>query len=121
MNDGKLTRLTHAEWLAEGARRFGPDPIKWRFVCPSCNHVAAAEDWKAAGASAGAVGFSCLGRFTGDPKKAHDNTFMRSGGPCNYTGGGLFRMNPVTITFEDGSTQTAFDFAPTETIGQSEG
>lgn len=99
-------RLTHAEWIAEAERRFGPDAMKWRFVCPSCGHVASVKDWKDAGATEGMVAFSCVGRLL--PKAAEFG--QRGKGPCNYAGGGLFRLNPVTVT-KDGKDHDVFEFA----------
>ncbi|MBA9071867.1 hypothetical protein FHR71_005660, partial [Methylobacterium sp. RAS18] len=32
-------------------------------------------------------------------------------GPCNYAGGGLFKLNPVIVTGPDGSEHAMFDFA----------
>jgi hypothetical protein len=37
--------------------------------------------------------------------------FSQDGGPCNYAGGGLFRLNPVTVVDPDGIENHAFDFA----------
>lgn len=78
--------ISHAEWLAEAERLFGPNPLKWRFVCPSCGHVASVEDWKSAGASEGEVAFSCVGRHSTEEHKAAKAVFGRQGGPCNYAG-----------------------------------
>lgn len=98
-------------WQAEAARLFGPDPMLWRFVCPSCGHEASVADWKNAGAPSSAAAFSCVGRWTG----AGDATeFKRAGGPCNYAGGGLIRLNPVQI---EGHEIGAFAFA---TSGQAD-
>ena len=99
--------MTHAEWVAEATRRFGADPLKWRFVCPSCGHVAAVQDWKDAGAPSECAAFSCVGRWMKTTKEA----FRKDGGPCNYAGGGLFKLNPVKVTMPDGSENVAFDFA----------
>ena len=41
-----MQTMTHAEWLAEATRRFGDDPMAWKFVCPSCGHIASVQDWK---------------------------------------------------------------------------
>lgn len=90
-------KMTVDEWRAEANRLFGSNRMKWRFVCPSCGHAAAAQDWKDAGAAEGHVGYSCIGRFTGDPDKAALSAFKSAGGPCNYAGGGLFNINPVEI------------------------
>lgn len=103
-----------AEWEAEGLRLFGPDRMKWKFKCPSCGYVAAVEDWKNAGGSSGMVAFSCIGRLTGSKKEFGDKT----GGPCNYAGGGLFRLNPVKIHY-NGNTEEVFAFA-TDAAGKGE-
>lgn len=100
--------LTHAEWLAEAARRFGPDPMQWRFVCPCCKHVASVADWKAAGASEGEVAVSCVGRHGPSPRDA----FKKGDGPCNYAGYGLFRLNPVRVDMGNGKEpRQVFAFA----------
>jgi hypothetical protein len=98
--------MTHEEWLAEGRRRFGDDIMRWRFVCPSCGHVASVQDWKNAGATEGEVAFSCVGRRTGGSAAFGE----RGKGPCNYAGGGLFRINPVSIV-KDGQEHDRFAFA----------
>lgn len=103
-------KLTHAEWLAEATAKFGKDSSKWRFVCPSCGHVASIQDWKDAGASQGEIAFSCIGRRVGDRKAAVQNAFKKAGGPCNYAGGGLFAINPVEVVF-GGDSVTVFEFA----------
>lgn len=103
-------RLTHAEWVAEATAKFGEDATKWLFVCPSCGHVASVQDWKDAGASEGEIAFSCIGRHASDQKSAAENAFRKSGGPCNYAGGGLFAINPVEVAFKDGII-TVFEFA----------
>jgi len=109
-----METMTHAEWLAEAERRFGDDPMFWRFVCPSCGHVASVRDWKDVGASEGAIAFSCLGRYTGDRKSAEDKAFQHNGGPCNYAGGGLFRLNPVMVDLGNGEFRQTFAFAEME-------
>jgi hypothetical protein len=102
--------IAHADWKAEAARRFGADPLRWRFVCPSCGHVAEVAEWRAVAAPAGAVAFACLGRFIGDPQAAAEAAFLNAGGPCNYTSGGLFNISPVTVELPDGTKQSAFEF-----------
>ncbi len=107
-------RYTHAEWLAEAERRFGADPMMWSFVCPVCKHVASVADYKAAGATEGAVAFSCVGRYLPNPR----NGFGKTGtGPCNYTGGGLFQLNPVDVALPEGGTRKTFDFAEVPASG----
>ena len=99
--------FTREQWLAEGARRFGQDRMKWRFVCPSCEHEASTEDWKNAGAPSGAVAFSCVGRWA-EPLAVEMGTRP---GPCNYAGGGLIGLNPVAVSDGDATTRV-FAFAP---------
>lgn len=86
--------MTHQEWEAQGTALFGPDQMQWRFKCPSCGHIASVQDWKDAGAPQNTVAFSCVGRWAGARKNA---AFARSGGPCDYAGGGLLRLNPQAI------------------------
>lgn len=100
-----LTKFTHEQWEAEGTRRFGPDQMAWRFVCPVCGHIASVADYKAAGAPVGAVAFSCIGRYLPNPREAFGG---KGPGPCNYTGGGLFGLNPVAI---EGRASNVFAFA----------
>ena len=93
--------ITEAEWIAEGAALFGPDRLTWRFKCPVCGNVYTALDWKAAGAPAAAVAFSCIGRWQ-EPEE-------RTG--CDYAGGGLFRLNPVRVRDSFGTVHEVFEFA----------
>lgn len=109
----EVRRLSLQAWQEQARQRFGDDPMKWRFICPSCGHVAAMEDWKNAGAPAGAVAFSCIGRYIGDQKAAADAAFRNKGGPCNYTSGGLFCINKVFLDI-DGVESPAFEVAPLE-------
>lgn len=94
-------------WRAEASRRFGDDPLQWRFVCPSCGHVAKVQDWKDVGAPSGAIAFSCIGRY----QKGGKDAFSKKGeGPCNYTTGGLINISPIKV--KDGAnTQYVFAFA----------
>jgi|SRR5687767_212614 len=102
-----MRKVTSEQWEAEGRSLYGDDKMNWKFRCPSCGHVASVADWKAAGASQGEVAFSCVGRHLNANDKA---TFGRSGGPCNYAGGGLFKINPVTV--DDGTFKhSMFEFA----------
>jgi hypothetical protein len=90
--------MTQGQMEAEAIKRFGPDPLAWRFVCPSCGHIASIRDWKNVGAPPNAAGFSCVGRWNGSKQKM----LTKKGGPCNYAGGGLFQLNPQPIVDETG-------------------
>lgn len=105
---------THAQWVEICMKRFGPNPLRWKFVCPVCQHVASVADWKAAGAPEGAIAFSCVGRFQRVARDAFDG---HGAGPCNYAGGGLFHLNPVRVRMANGEIHRVFDWAPSEKGG----
>lgn len=115
----QIPTYTLDEWRAKATELFGEDFMKWKFVCPVCGHVATVQDWKDAGAPVQSAAFACVGRWAGansantaTAKKASvgpDGT--RGKGPCNYTGGGLFKLNPVTVVDPDGVELKAFAFA----------
>jgi hypothetical protein len=77
----------------------------WRFECPSCGHVASVKDWKSVGATEGEVAFSCVGRHIQGSKKMCERP-----GPCNYAGGGLIGLNPVSVYVGDGKVTRVFAF-----------
>ena len=110
MADATRRTVTLAEWKAEGEQLFGPDMLDWRFVCPSCGHVQSPRDfdlyWQQ-GATPEDARFNCIGRFDG-----HMDVEICSGSsPCNYTGGGLFRLCPVTVVDEgNGNKYACFEF-----------
>lgn len=120
--EDKRRRVKLADWHAEGIARFGENPLKWKFVCPSCGMVQTAEDWKGYGIPFRdvdrQVGFNCIGRRilsvcpTADVVEFGD---MNKGFGCNYTGGGLFRVNPVEVEFGFGAVteiRETFEWAP---------
>jgi len=87
-------KMTQEQFQDEAKKRFGDDPMNWKFKCPSCGHVASVQDYKDAGASSKVVGFSCIGRYL--PGICQE-AFAEGPGPCNYAGGGLIGINPVEI------------------------
>ena len=105
-----LTHYTLDEWFAEGKRLFGEDQMVWRFVCPNCGLVASVADWCDVGAPAGAVAYSCLGRYDTSIPDEEVGTIGNKKQPCDFTEGGLFGMSPVDV---DGRRTWAF--APVET------
>lgn len=114
----KLVFESIEEWRAEAVRLFGDNPMEWRFVCPSCGHVASIQDWKDAGATSGEAAYSCVGRRLEGSKQMGEKP-----GPCNYAGGGLISLNPVIIKFKGGESSRVFAFAserPTEQEPQVE-
>lgn len=106
-------KYTHKEWFAEAERRFGSKMNDWKFICPVCKHVQSGQDYKDAGAPEGTVAFSCVGRWIDGSRDAFEG---EGPGPCTYAGGGLFRLNPVTVTQTDGAEIQAFDFAPVDEL-----
>lgn len=99
--------MSNEEWKKQGTTLFGADFMKWKFVCPVCNTIMSIQDYKDAGAPAGAIAFSCIGRYLPNPKPAFDTKKKFGNGPCDYSGGGLFKLNPVEV---DGAYY--FNFAP---------
>lgn len=89
-----MRTVTKTEYMAEGVALFGPDPMGWRFVCPSCGNTACTKDWKDAGAPEGSVAYSCVGRWMPGTTATLGE---KDKGFCNYAGGGLFGLNPVKV------------------------
>jgi hypothetical protein len=105
-----MKKITRDEWLAEGEKRFGKDPLKWKFICPSCRTVQTPQDLVNCGVKKADLNkylaFSCIGRF-GSEKG------------CDWTLGGLLRIHELEIIIpaEDGEpehTRPAFEFADGE-------
>jgi hypothetical protein len=107
--EAEQTRLSVEEWVAEATRRFGSDARQWRFVCPCCGNVQRPEEfrpYKDQGASPETAYMNCIGRYDG-----HGNNSILSGEkPCNYTSGGLFNFNPLTVIMPDGKEIRVFAF-----------
>lgn len=89
--------MTREEWYAQGKALFGEDMMQWKFLCPACKHIASTQDYKDAGAPEGAVAFSCVGRWL----PVRSEAFSGEPGPCNYSGGGLIKYNPIKIDGEE--------------------
>jgi len=93
--------ITVNEWKAEARRRFGDDPMDWRFVCPVCGAEQGARDFEKSGLTPdeidNVVAFSCVGRWV-------------EGVGCHYAGGGLFRLNPTHVE-SHGKAHLVMEFA----------
>src|ERR1700685_345399 len=100
-------RITHEDWLKEGAKRYGEDRKQWKFKCPLCKTITIVQEWIDAGEPR-MIAFSCIGRTK---EKRRDAFAIGKKGPCNYAGGGLFRLNPITIIQKNGESEDVFDFA----------
>lgn len=114
-------KLTQAELLAEARDRFGADPLKWAFVCPSCGDIANGEDFRQALAehprtnrsgetviASDVVGQQCIGRTLGALEKSDDEYTGRG---CTWTAGGLI-CGPWEIALPNGRTAYSFPLAP---------
>lgn len=114
-------KLTQAELVAEATERFGDDPIKWAFICPTCGDIANGEDFREAltakprkhrsGAdviASDVVGQECIGRTLGALDKGNGKYTGRG---CDWAAYGLFG-GPWTIALPDGRSMHAFPLAP---------
>ncbi len=103
---------TQAELIAEATRRFGNDPIRWAFRCPSCGDVTSAADFRNAGADPNRVGQECIGRhlgaLTGTPTTDGGRSHAERG--CDWTAYGLFR-GPWLVTLPDENVVPSFPLA----------
>lgn len=113
-------KLTQAELVAEATERFGGDPLKWAFTCPSCGDVANGEDFRQAlkdyprtnlrtdkaVIASDIVGQECIGRTLG----ALDKRRTYSGRGCDWAAYGLF-AGPWTIALPNGHAMHAFPLA----------
>lgn len=93
--------MTVKEWRAEGRRRFGDDPLDWRFVCVNCGEEQTPRDFIEAGMTdledwGRRVHFSCIGRWV-------------KGRGCDWTLGGLLRMHTLEV---NGTPSFEFAEAP---------
>lgn len=81
------------EWREEGTRRFGPDPVNWKFKCPACGRVASGQELKDAGAELDDIYVHCIGRY--DKTKG-----------CDWAAYGLFDICTTEV-----NGMPVFDFA----------
>ena len=114
-------KLTQAELIAEATQRFGNDPLKWAFVCPSCGDVANGQDFKKALAerprthhrrnepviASDIVGQECIGRTLGALDRGRGKYAGRG---CDWVAYGLF-AGPWEIALPNGRTMHAFPLA----------
>lgn len=106
-----MIEQTRAEWLLEAGRRFGRDPLSWRFVCPRCGHEQTALDFVRLDAEPKRVYTECIGRaLPADQARAR---FEDGPGPCDWAAFGLLGTlgKGRLVLAEDGSSVEVFDFA----------
>lgn len=93
------------QFQAELKAQNAPSRAYLVFRCPLCEALQCGQDLIDAGAGATfeevetKTGFSCVGRWTGagTPRNKPD------GQPCNWTLGGLFRLNKLNVETPEGS------------------
>jgi hypothetical protein len=120
----EVVKMTQDELVAELTRRFGPDPLKWAFICPVCEDVATGADWKAAlvergyldksGKPADAadyMGQECIGRVMGALTGTVADGQAYTGRGCDWCAYGLFR-GPWFVTLANGREIGSFPIAP---------
>lgn len=86
-------KLTQEELLSEATERFGPDPMKFAFRCPSCDDVATIGEFRDAGVDPGRAGQECIGRHLGVLDRETTVDAYRKAGKrgCDWAAYGLFR------------------------------
>jgi hypothetical protein len=112
----KVSKCTYTidEWRAEAVRRFGPDPMFWKFKCPTCGHIQCGDDFVKINARAvkpfdretpmpvkdpkNVAYQECVGRYVGDM------------GGCSYAAYGLIHSD-TTVTTSGGTVVHIFPFA----------
>ncbi|MGC9540212.1 VVA0879 family protein [Streptomyces sp. UG1] len=109
-------KLTQAELVDEAIERFGDDPLKWAFQCPSCGDIATGQDFRDAlkehprtnrngeVIASDVLGQECIGRTLG----ALEGRKTRG---CNWAAYGLIR-GPWEIALPDGRSVYGFPLAP---------
>lgn len=106
-----MPAMTVADWRVEARRRFGSDPLSWRFECPRCSHQASCSDFHALGVDPSRAAQECIGRV-----HQEQGPLPGKSGPCTWASDGLLGTlgRGVLLTHEDGRTTEAFAFANTD-------
>lgn len=112
-----MKKMSHAEFMQACGKQFDDPSIHhrhWAFVCPVCGTVQSAESLIRAGVKRamvdGALGFACVGRFTGAGEHEQGE---RPGRGCDYTLGGLFKLHELEVEM-DGRRNPMFNLASNE-------
>lgn len=91
-------KFTLDQWKKLGEEKYGKNQYNWKFKCPACGYIATPQDYIEAGAP-DAIAFSCIGRFKGIAQSGifPKDGKIKKGIPCDYAGGGLFKLNPINV------------------------
>jgi len=95
--------ISHEEWHKQLIARFGENYLDWKFQCPACGNIQSLRDfleYKIVSAE-DKVYYKCIGRYV-------------KGIGCNWTLGGLLKINTLTV-IKDGIPTPVFEMAPAET------
>lgn len=92
--------ILYADWLAKGARLYGPNMLDWRFKCPCCGHIQSLRDFKDAGVEEEKAITCCASRFG-----------LGGRSDCKWTTSGLFRIGGCYVIRPDFVPVLAFAFA----------
>ena len=114
-----LRKTPVAEWIKEAEKLFGPDKKRWKFKCPSCEHIQTPGDFIEMNKKQGLdlspeiAWFSCIGRWLDIPDEKVGTIFDKDKGkqPCNYTLGGLIRLAKTIVIDPEGNEHRVFEFA----------
>lgn len=89
----------YEDWVTELKKRFGDDPKKWQFVCPSCGNIQTIQDFIDYNIEnpEGKVYYNCIGRYV-------------QGKGCDWTLGGLLKIHS-TVVIQNGRPVPVFDMA----------
>jgi hypothetical protein len=102
-------------WRAEAERRFGKDPLFWKFKCPTCGHVQCGDDFVKINARATKpLGDRSVPMPVKDPKNvAFQECIGRydgNAGGCSYVAFGLIHSD-ITVKTSGGVIVYVFPFA----------
>ena len=88
------------DWEKIATEKFGSDPKKWQFKCPSCGGVQTLSDFieNKVPEPGGKFYFSCIGRWVKDRG-------------CDWTLGGLFQIHTTEVIPKEGKPVPVFEFA----------
>jgi hypothetical protein len=91
-----MQKISLEDWKNEAVRRFGKDPLDWKFICPICGHIQCGKDFQKVNREDKSPNLPVK-----DPKNvAYQECIGRYGGPggCDYAAFGLIHANIEVIT-----------------------
>ena len=107
-------KMSKADWLKRGEELFGPLARDWRFVCPSCGNIQTLLEVVEAGGKEESGYFNCIGRYLDKCGDIGSDT-----PPCNYTSGGIIRLNTMFVITDDGKEHPVFRFDESPDINEA--